>query len=288
MRFPSFEISLPPAVRWATLAAVIGAVGPSGRVFAYDLNGFMPESGRGDLSISHTFESYDEFWMGKTQVSDPGVGRVETGSLSLWAQWGLAERAALIASLAYVDVNSDGLGGFSAQGLQDRALLLKLQLAQLKKGAASHRLVCALGLRSPASGYEPNLPVDLGDGTTDGLFRLIYLLTFESMFVSQQAGYDVRGEDAPNGVPLFSEIGVTVRDWTISGFYSGYVSDGGTDIGDPGFTFPSNGDDYHRIGGKIFARLGKDFGISASAFRTVDGRNVGETTAISTGLTLGL
>jgi hypothetical protein len=255
---------------------------------ATELTGFLQPSGQGALSITHTFESYDEFWMGDTKVSDPGVGRVETGSLSLWLEWGLHERVTLVGSLAYVDASSDGAGGFGESGLQDRAVLAKISIAELAAGNLHHRLLAALGVRSPASGYEDNIPVDIGDGSTDGLFRLLYLLQASPFYFSQQAGFDVRGEDAPDGIPLYSEVGVTERGLTASGFYSGYLADGGTDIGDPGFTFPSNGDEFHRIGGKLYYRLTDSFGLSAAYFHTLDGRNAGESKGFSSGITIGL
>lgn len=276
--------------RCRVVAVAAGAAVGLAPIFAgaTELTGFLQPAGEGALSITHTFESYEEFWVGDTKVSDPGVGRVETGSLSLWLEWGVHARVTLVGSLAYVDASSDGLGGFGESGLQDRAVLAKISLADLATGSIRHRFVGALGLRSPASGYEDNIPVDIGDGSTDGLFRLIYLLQARSFYFSQQAGFDARGDDSPDGIPLYSELGVTARGLTVSGFYSGYLADGGTDIGDPGFTFPSNGDEFHRIGGKAYYRLSDDFGASAAYFHTLDGRNAGESAGFSSGITIGL
>jgi hypothetical protein len=275
--------------RWAgvSLAAFTLLVLPP-VAHAYDLTAFMSEQGHGDLSISNTFEWYEDFWVGDDKVSDPGVGRVETGSLSLWLNWGLHERITLVASLAYVDANSDGMGGFAESGLQDRAVLAKVRLSTAQTGSVLHSFGGALGVRSPASGYEANSPVDIGDGTTDGLFRFLYLLQSDAFYWSQQIGYDIRGEDAPDGIPIYTEIGYTVSRVTPTVFYSGYLADGGTDIGDPGFTFPSNGDEFHRVGAKLFAWMSDDFGISLSAMTTLEGRNTGEASGMSAGITVGL
>jgi hypothetical protein len=255
---------------------------------AAELTGFLQPRGQGALSIAHTFEYYDEFWVGDTKVADPGVGRVETGSLSLWLEWGVHERVTLVGSFAYVDASSDGASGFGESGLGDRLALAKVLIAELSGGALHHRFLGAAGVRSPASGYEANIPVDIGDGSTDGLFRFVYLLQASTFYFSQQAGFDVRGDDAPDGIPLYTEVGATERGLTASGFYSGYLADGGTDIGDPGFTFPSNGDEFHRIGGKLYYRLTDSFGLSAAYFHTLDGRNAGESRGFSSGITIGL
>ena len=60
-------------------------------------------------------------------------------------------------------------------------------------------------------------------------------------------------------------------------------SDGGTDIGDPGFTFPSNQEEYDRLGGKVYVRINDRFGLSFSGFSTLDGRNTGDSTGASLG-----
>lgn len=246
---------------------------------ALDINGFLPAQGGGDLAFSFTSEGYDEFWVGETKVSDPGVGEVDITSLSVWFQWGFTDDFALVGNAAYVDADSDGLGGFEDSGAQDLSLLLKYRFFS----SGAHSFVGAVGVRTPISDYEANLPVDLGDGTTDALLRLVYLFQHEAFYFSQQVGYDSRGEDAPDGIPLYTELGFTTGVLTWSGFYSQLIADDGTDIGDPGFTFPSNQDEYTRVGAKLYARLGDRWGLSVLGFTTLDGRNSGEIQGFSIG-----
>jgi hypothetical protein len=249
---------------------------------AFDLNGFLPVAGEGQVALSLTAEGYDQFWVGETKVSDPGVGEVELTSQALWFHYGLTERFALVGGLAHVDADSDGLAGFGEQDLQDLAVLLEMRLFE----SGHHSLVAAAGVRTPLGDYEDNLPVDVGDGTTDALLRLVYLLRVGGFYVSQQIGHDLRGGDAPNGWPLFTEIGYTFGRVTVNGFLSWQITDDGTDIGDPGFTFPSNREEYQRAGAKVYARVSERLGLSLVAFDTLDGRNTGETSGFSAGLTL--
>ncbi len=171
------------------------------------------------------------------------MGEVETVTATVWARWGITDRVSLIANLPYVDVASDGLGGFADSGLQDLAVLAKLRLATIESGAARHSFAAGAGARTPLSDYEANAPVSLGDGTTDILARFVYQFERGPLYFTQQLGYDLRGEDAPDGFPLVSEVGYTVGRVTLSAQYLLYMADGGTDIGDPGFTFPSNQDE---------------------------------------------
>ncbi len=251
---------------------------------ALDINGFMPARGTGAMAMSATWEGYDEFWVGTTKVSDPGVGEVEAQSLTLWMTWGLGDRLALVVNLPFVDVDSDGLGGFGDSGVQDLTVLGKFQLAAIESGGGLHRLVGAAGVRTPASDYEGNLPVDLGDDTTDTLLRLVYQYERGAFYFSQQVGYDLRGGDAPDGFPLATEIGYTAGRVTYTGILSAYSADGGTDIGDPGFTFPSNQDEYVRVGAKVYGRFNERLGGTLGAFTTLDGRNSGDLTGAIVGL----
>lgn len=253
---------------------------------ALDINGFLRDKGAGDVALSFTSEGYDEFYVGKTKVSDPGVGEVDTHSVSLWVAYGLTDGLTLIGSLPYVDSEGDGLGQFSESDLQDATLLAAHRLAAFGDMVQS-RLVGAVGVRTPASDYEPNLPVDVGDGTTDWLVRLVYLLQRGGFYWSQQIGYDLRGEEAPDNFPLFTEVGYTFGRTTVNGFYSVLFADSGTDIGDPGFTFPSNEEEYERAGAKVYVRVTDRFGIAASAFDTLDGRNTGDSSGASLGFNIG-
>jgi hypothetical protein len=261
----------------AVLVSIIAGVGAP--VAALDINGFLPDPGRGDFAVSYTSESYDEFWVGETKVSDPGVGEVEIDSFSLWLQWGLANNLAIVANLPYVDATSDGLGGFEDSGLQDLSVILKYRFFS----SGPHSLVGGAGVRTAAQDYEANLPVDLGDNTTDALLRLIYLYNSGGFYFSQQVGYDLRGDDAPDGYPLYTELGVSAGRLTYIGYYSRLIADEGTDIGDPGFTFPSNQEEYSKAGVKLYARLTDRFGVSAVYFTTLDGRNTGDIDGFSVG-----
>lgn len=264
------------------LLTAAGLVAGAAAAGAIDINGFQPQAGVGEVALSYSFESYDEFWVGEQKVSDPGVGETEIRSLSLWGQYGLTDRLALVVNLPYIDADSDGLGGFGESGLQDLTVLAKYRFASLGS-TARHSFTGAVGGRTPASSYEDNLPVDIGDGTTDLLLRLVYQLEAGSFYFSQQVGFDSRGGKAPDGFPLYTELGTTLGRVTLAASYLRYVADGGTDIGDPGFTFPSNQDETSRIGGKLYARLTDALGVSASAFTTLDGRNSGDTSGYSLG-----
>lgn len=263
------------------LTVLLTATASSGH--ALDLNGFLPARGEATLALSYTSEGYDEFWRGETRVSNPGLGEVDIQSLTLWGRYGVTDRFALVVNLPYVDAEGDGSAHFRDSGVSDLTALGKLRLFESRGGSTRHSLTGAAGVRTDIGDYEADAPVSLGDGTTDGLFRLVYQLETDGFYFSQQVGYDLRGDDAPDGYPLYTEVGYTFGRTTVNAFYLRYLADGGTDIGDPGFTFPSNREEIERAGAKVYVRLTDGVGLAVSAFTTLDGRNTGDADGVSVG-----
>jgi hypothetical protein len=264
------------------LSLALGAIVPCS---AADLNGFLRQKGKGDIAFSFTDEGYSSFWMGTTRVDVPNGGDVQTRSTSLWFAYGLTDDLTLTGDLPYVKTKSDGFD-MEQTSLQDLTLLGEYRFAALGSGVRSS-FVGAGGFRTHASDYNPNRPVDVGDGTSDILFRFVYHLEVERFYFSQQIGYDLRNEDAPDGFPLHTEAGYTLGPVTFNAFFSVLKTRGGTDIGDPGFTFPSNKEEWRRLGGKVYGRITDRFGVSAGYYETLGGRNTGDSSGFSFGVDFG-
>jgi hypothetical protein len=274
---------------WLAIAGCVVAARP--HTAAAQGNAFLPRAGGATIAVSQTFEYYDEFWRGDEVVSNPGLGRVETGSATVWMQAGLTDDLALAANFAYVDVRSDGTDGLADQGLQDRAFLLRWRFLDTMPGGWHHSLVAGAGLRMPASGYDPNSPVALGDGTTDGLFRLVYQAQYDAFwgtYLAVEAGYDARESAAPDGASLRGELGATFYRLSLAGILHATWADGGSDIGDPGFTFPGLNEEWVRLAGNAYYRVSPTFGLALSGFTVLDGRNTGRSRGVSTSLVVNL
>jgi hypothetical protein len=254
-------------------------------------NAFLPPAGGTTLAVSHTFEHYETFWMGDVEVSDDGIGRVGTASSSVWLQTSFAEDVALVASLAYVDVRGDGLGGLRDEGIQDGMFLLRYRFLDRSAAGLRHTCVVGAGARLPGSSYDPDGAVALGDGTRDGLLRLVYQLQaprFADAYLAMEGGYDARESAASDATTFGAELGATYRRFSLAGMLGGMWADGGTDIGDPGSTYPGLDEDWLRVGGKAYYRVSRTFGLALSGFTTLTGRNTGVSSGISTSLVLDL
>jgi hypothetical protein len=271
----------------AILVAAMLAAGGSAR--AQGLNGFLPEPGAVTLAVSHTLESYDEYWVGTASVTDSLLGKVRTGSVGLWVDLGLASDLALTVQLAYVDVASDGILGQTAAGLQDRGLMLRWRFLDREAGGGRHALVAAAGIRQAAAGYEPNRMVALGDGSHDGLFRLVYQVQADRLagaWLATELGFDVREGDVPDGMSLNAELGAGVGRAALSLSATRVWADGGPDLGDAGFTYPIVDEEWLRVGAKVYVDVSERVGVAASGFVTPRGENTGKSTGTSTALVL--
>lgn len=268
-------------------AAALGVLALGTPALALDLNGFLPAAGRGDVAVSYTAESWDEFWVGEREVTEPALGTVDIDSYTLWGRFGLTDDAALIVNLPYVSADGDGPAPFEGSDLQDATVLALFRFASIESGELRHRWLAGAGLRTPASGYEANAPIDIGDGTTDVLTRLVYQVEYRGFYASQQVGYDLRSLDAPDHWALYTELGLTTGRITWIGWYQQVLATGGTDIGDPGFTFPSNEEELQRAGLRLYGRVTDRFGVSAGGFTTLDGRNTAKSEGYSIGLVAG-
>lgn len=269
------------------IACGLGAVLAAGPAGAQGLNGFLPEPGTATVALSHTMESYDEFWVGKKAVTDPLLAKIQTATLSLWVDVGLASNVALTAQLAYEDVNSDGPLGATATGMADRSVMLRWRFLNAEAGGYRHTLVAAAGIRDPASDYDPNRSIALGDGSRDGLFRLVYQIQADFLhgaWFASELGFDRRGEGVPNGYLLDGELGATLGRASLSACVMKVFADGGWDLQDPGFTYQGLDEELVRVEGKAYARVSDTVGIAVSMFTTPDGRNTGKSTGTSTSL----
>lgn len=254
--------------------------------FAADLDGFQPPRGKGDLAFSLSLDTYDHFWFGTDRrATPPALGKITNTTFSLWWRHGLTDRIALIAALPYVETEGDGSANFDESDLQDLEVLVQYRLFTHRgNGSGRHTVALGGGIRTPAANYRSDTPVSVGDESTDALLRVVYLFQWGRNYFSQQVGYDVRSDDPPNGLPLTTTIAHSFGRTTGSLIYQRYIATGGTDIGDPGFTFPSNKDEFERIWAKVFVRANEKFGVSLAGYGTLNGRNSGDSTGISVGV----
>lgn len=254
-------------------------------------NGFTRGEGRTSVALSYTLDWYDEFWVGTTKVSDPGVGEIERATYNLWAAHGLTEDIDLVASGSYVEASSDGAAGFDDEDdLQDLVLGAKWRVHQTGAGPGVLGLLVAPSVKLPMTDYEDNAVTAIGDGQVDVRLRGIAHYQIGTFWAALETGYDRRNGAPSNEVPLNVTLGGNVGPVTIMPYYSQVFSDGGIDISQVPAEgrFPAVEEEYVRFGLATYARLGENFGLTAGYRTTSDGKNTGDVDAYTLGLVFNL
>ena len=246
---------------------------------------WLPEKGELVVTPGYTYQSYDEFWLGKTRVKLPEDIVQQTGFVNF--EYGIIPRLAADFTIGYtrVDFNPPG-ADFKRDGLDDTRIGLRYRLVD--ENASGNRWIPAVALRAGgiiAGTYDvPNTlpPINPGDGANGFETSLSFGKRFgETGFGAYGSfGGRVRDHDVP--ADIFGSAGVfkQLGPVTVNFGYRHTQGLSGGDIGGPGFGttfgFPQvkeidqsieGGISYTDKGGRSYQFL---------VANTLDGRNTGE------------
>jgi hypothetical protein len=167
---------------------------------------WLPAERQVVVTPGFAFTTFDEFWAGRTKVSNPPNGKSLdqfTGFLAL--EGGILPWLAADATLGYTGTDTGAFGGASDDGLADTQLGVRLGLVQ------ESRFAPALTLRVGgvvAGTYDENTPFAAGDGAHALESSLQIGKRFgESGFGAYgEIGYRLRDNPAPD--EIFGSVGV--------------------------------------------------------------------------------
>ncbi|WBX71871.1 transporter [Tenacibaculum retecalamus] len=269
------------------------------------LDGFTSKKGDLSLTTSFSLSKYDAFYV--ANVKNEGVpvhGEINQNIISLYAKYGITDRLSAVINVPFI--SADNTSGAddpineknSISELQDISIALKLNAHKFNFKKANLNIITGFTVIIP-TGYEPNGILSLGSGAfgvdvTAGL----HLNTDSGFFSTLLAAYNLR-DDAENNLTPGGEFGVPNAFVTTGkiGYASKFIyveawadifnSEEGVDIGEPGFrgNFPETNVDYSRVGLTVYKNVMPKLGVSLGFGKVLDGRNVGESTTFSAGLT---
>jgi hypothetical protein len=262
-----------------------------------------------NAGVMYTHDSWDQYWEGDLKRSNGNIGTVTTQSLAVVGHYGLSDRVTLVGELPYVwtRASQGSLHGFN--GVQDVILALKYRLlntAFTELGALSAIIVGAVGI--PASNYTPDfLPLSIGLDSRRASGR--FTLHFDAKadwFIDGSAAHTWRNNVNLDRAAYFTDgqLYLTnqvempdVFDWKISTgirkkrfFIPVSISQqrtlGGGDIRRQDMPFVSNRMNFTRASASVMYGLTvpTDLAIQLGLSKTLSGRNVGESTAITAGV----
>ncbi len=243
---------------------------------------YTPAAGQLVVSPSYVYQNFQKFWMGRNDASlAPADVTQHTGVIAF--DYGITETIALDVQVGYVRTDSKAFGGpRKDDGMTDTLVGLRYKLVDETK--VNCRWSPTFTLRAGAiieGTYDAGLPFSGGDGGSGFETSLQFgkAIGTTGLALYGDIGYRYRNQTVPDD--LFGSIGLSytiANAVTLSGGYRHIQSLSGTDIGSPGFTFPSLREinqlaefslSYTDKGGRTYALFG---GVS------LDGRNTGDKT----------
>ncbi|MEQ8704889.1 MAG: hypothetical protein RIC19_13260 [Phaeodactylibacter sp.] len=265
------------------------------------LGSFMNGKGKGTVALSYTAESYDNVFLVPADAEGvPVFNEVEVNSVSLFGTYGISDRLDVVAALPHISATGNASQGVldelgfenNRSGIQDLSLFVRYNPLSLDMGDHSLNFMLGGGISTPLGGYEVDegLQSILAIGNRATSFNGLAMAQFRTasgVFLTTQAGYSLRSGEVPNAVLGEIRAGYAGAKFYVDAWYAGQVSTGGVNILGEGFNgfFPATDVSFSRAGITLFAPIASGFGVSVSASRYLNGRNVGEATGFSGAVT---
>ena len=267
------------------------------------ISGFMAGKGHGSVVFTGTAERYRNVFLAPEKVDAVPIYReVRVSSVSLFANYGITDKIEAVVSLPFIESSGranrvvlDSLGAAyvnSRSGLQDLSLMVKFKAFSAPVGSSQLDLLGAVGVSTPASSYQSK--ADLGyiiaignRATKYNVLGTAQLRMPSGMFVMGQAGYSARTNPVPDAFVADAKVGYAGLKFYAEAWAALQQSSSkGTDILQPGFTglFTATRVNYTRVGISLYKPISNGVGVILGASQYVAGRNVGQSTGVSAGV----
>lgn len=247
-----------------SLAAQLGA----------QTSAWIPAPGTVNVTPMFGWQSFQDIRAGSTPVRLGESVRQSTGAVSVEA--GVARNVAVDVTAGYSNVNSRAFGGDNSdRGMTDTRFGVRWTMAN----GSRNRPVFGVRLGGIVRGtYQPNYPFSAGDGGSGIETSILAGQTFgESGFSAfGDIGYRYRNRGIPPD--MFGSVGVqkALGKISLGAAYRQGRGLGGSNIGDPGFSFPGLRQIEHAVEGNIGFSDSHRRGYYFFVARTMGGRNTGQ------------
>lgn len=256
--------------------------------------------------LQYTHTSWDEYWEGTNKRSNLNLGTFTGQNVMLMTNFGITDNLNVMAGVPYVWTDSDSyLDGQS--GLQDLSVFLKYQPFKTDMGGGDFKVQVTGGASIPVTDYVPDfLPLSIGLQSKTASLRGILNFTHGSGFyVTAQAGHTWRSNitidreaylydnelyytdemPVPNVFDATGRLGFInnrIQAEVMLDYFTGLSGD---DIRYNEMPLPCNKMQATTAG--VFAKyfIWQGLAVQASYGQVLSGRNFGQGTTISGGVT---
>ena len=260
---------------------------------------WLPAPLAGDVAVSYTYQTADEFYFGKTKRPTPGPNSEDLVQKTVWVDgtYGLLDSVALDVRLGFAESDFEVEGGHPAvrkesySGLADVHLGVTWRL--LDEVLSNYALMPSVALRAGgiiAGDYQTGYINSLGDGGDGFEVSALAGKFFADRFaVSGEFGYRNRNNDVPDnlflrlsaGVALWNRLGLSVNYERVDTPWTSF------DIGDPGFSpdrFPEVREEMELIGAGVNCAVSDRVNLVFTYASVIAGRNTADSDVFSVSL----
>lgn len=258
--------------------------------------------------VVYSQDSWSEYWEGTLKRSNGNIGTLTTRSVTFAAGYGITDNLSVLATLPYVHTHASQGVLSDVKGIQDLTISAKYRLLRFEPGRGVLSAFVVGSAALPMSKYTPDfypLSIGTGGGRTAARLTLNYQPS-DGWFVSGSSAYTFcsnvrlsRNSYYTNG-QLYMTNEVAMPNVLENSISAGYRrgrwqlplalvqqrTQGGGDIRRQDMPFVSNRMDFTRIeGGLMYAlNVPENLSLRLGAGHVLNGRNVGQSTTLSTGL----
>lgn len=264
------------------------------------ISGFMQGKGKGNVSLSYSYEKYDKVFFIPEEVDGvPVFNETKISSTSIYVTYGITDQVDVVVVLPYVTAKGNATQEVltnlnlenERKGFQDVSVFVKYSPFYFDYGSSSLRLIGALGLKTPLSDYKVEEGfqsiIAIGNRSTTLSTTGMAMFRMDSgVFASAQLAGNYASNDVPNSYATELKVGYAAKYIYGDAFIANQQSTGGVDIFGQGFAgyFPITKVNYTKIGLNLYTPLTEAFGVSVGGSTLVAGRNIGKSTGFYGGL----
>ncbi len=257
--------------------------------------------------IFYGHDSWKNYWEGTLKRDNQNIGTLTTQSITYMGAYGINDKISIIAMVPYVWTKASGGTLSGMQGVQDLTVAAKYNFFKKDYEHSGLKFFALGSFSTPLTDYNKDLlPMSIGLGTTNLAARLTASYSYKSWYANASGAYTCRSNtslDRPayytNGqlystnmvrmYDLFDFIlraGYEKENWHAEVYYTQQNTLGGGDIRRQDMPFISNQMNSSKVGALVMWGVPnvKNLALRAWGTYTVDGRNVGQSFSIMTGL----
>lgn len=272
------------------------------------VDGLMMGPGQFCSVLTYSNDKWDHYWEGKLKRENLNIGTVTNQNFMYMGAMGIVKDLNVLVAVPYIWTKSSAGTLQGRSGIQDLMLDVKWRPLRMQVPYGTLSVMGVLGFSTPLSNYAADfLPMSIGLHSTNGSVRgILHYQLKKGFFATVQGGYITRSNiridrnsyytdrqyntnevAVPDALSFSPRIGFTNSRIIAEVYYDNFYSLSGNDIRRNDMPFPGNKMRSEKIGVFGLYRFGflPGFGVVAGASYTTYGRNVGQSTTYTAGLT---